>query len=219
VLVLAAPLGAIVEQLHELATQGSRPQLVIEVASVMEPAVRAGAGIADFVATHPLAGSERSGAASARANLFENKVWAYDSAAAEPSAGRARSFILEMGATPFPVAAAEHDRIVALTSHLPQMLAVALGEALAEALEREDVRALSGTGLASMLRLGSSSWPVWRSILDANRVPVAQEVRRLADILKGFADALDAQALETLEAPFAAAAGAAKLAAPRTPKS
>jgi len=217
--VLAAPLDAIVAQLGELAGQNSRPRLVVEVGSVMEPAVRAGTGIAEFVATHPLAGSERSGAGAARANLFENKVWAYDSAAAEPSAALARSFIEAMGATPFPIAAADHDRIVALTSHLPQLLAVALGEVLAEPLEREDVRALSGSGLVSMLRLGSSSWPMWRSILDANRVPVAQEVRRLADILKGVADALDAQALDTLQARFAAAASsAAKLATPRAPK-
>ena len=208
VLVLAAPLDATMGLVRELAGLTYRAELVLDVASVKLPVVRAAAGLARFVATHPIAGSERSGVEAARAGLFAAKVWAYDPSAEPAAVERARGFIIELGATPFPVDAAEHDLIVALTSHLPQLVSVALGAQLAAPLEREAVRALSGTGLAAMLRLGASAWPIWRAILSANAQPVAQEVRRLAGILMGVAEALEAGMPEVLQRDFEMAAAA-----------
>jgi prephenate dehydrogenase len=208
ILVLAAPLDATLGHLHALAALRYRADLVLDVASVKVPVVRAAAGLRGFVATHPIAGSERSGAGAAGAGLFAAKVWVYDPGAEPAAAGRARAFIVELGATPFPLDPEEHDRIVALTSHLPQLLSVALGAQLAGPLEREAVRALCGTGMASMLRLGASAWPVWHAILSANAQPVAQEVRRLAGILMGVAEALEAGAPEALRRDFDAAAAA-----------
>ena len=208
VLVLASPLEATLEQLRELAALPARPALTIDVASVKLPVVRAAAGLENFVATHPIAGSERSGPKAARADLFAGKAWAFDTGAGNDAAERARAFITEMGATPFAIGAEDHDRIIALTSHLPQLVSVALGARLGPSLERAEVRALCGTGIASMLRLGASSWPMWRAILGANAGALAQEVRKLADVLKEFAEALETGRADELEREFAAASAA-----------
>jgi len=207
-LVLAMPLPATIDLLRRLAERPPRATLVLDVASVKTPIAQAGAGLAAFVPTHPIAGSERSGPEAARAELFEGRVWTFDPAAAPAALARATAFILEMGARPLPVPPDVHDRIAALTSHLPQILAVALGSHAAERLNDEDVLALCGTGISSMLRLGASSWPMWAGVLEANASALAQEVRTLSAILSEVADALDTGHPESLEQRFAAAATA-----------
>jgi prephenate dehydrogenase len=208
-LVLSAPLDATLEHLAELAGAPRRAGLVIDVASVKAPIAQAAAALRGFVATHPIAGSERSGNAAARADLFEGKVWAYDSEAAPRDAERVCAFVEQMGARPYAVRVEEHDRIVALTSHLPQLLSVMLGVRLAERLEEPAVVALSGTGVTSMLRLAKSSWDVWEPILVANAHAVSQEVRELAAILLDAAGALESGSPTRLKADFSAAARAA----------
>jgi prephenate dehydrogenase len=207
-LVLATPLPATIELLKALVERPPRATLVLDVASLKAPVARAGAGLAAFVPTHPIAGSERSGPQTANADLFEGRAWTFDPAAAPAALARATAFILEMGARPVPVPPDVHDRIAALTSHLPQILAVALGSHAAERLSDEDVLELCGTGIRSMLRLGGSSWPMWAGILEANATALAQEVRALSAILSGVADALEAGHAESLERRFAAAAAA-----------
>jgi prephenate dehydrogenase len=208
VLVLAAPLDAILEQLGQLALLERPPALTLDVASVKAPVARAGRGLSGFVATHPIAGSERGGVAAARADLFADKVWAYDPGAAPAAVELLEGLIAAMGALPLPIDPLEHDRIVALTSHLPQLLSVALGRHLDPSLSSASVSALCGTGMASMLRLAASPWPMWRPILASNAEPVAQEVRELAAVLLGLADALESGALGLVEGEFRAAAGA-----------
>jgi prephenate dehydrogenase len=209
VLVLAAPLDATLEQLAVLRRVPSAAELILDVASVKEPVARAGAHVERFVATHPIAGSERSGFAAARADLFDGKMWAYDCNTAEPLRGLVRAFIADMGARPLPIDPAEHDRIVAYTSHLPQLLSVLLGAELASRLDRPDVSALCGTGIASMLRLSRSSWDVWEPILRSNAAPIAQEVRAFAAILMDAATTLESGHPHALEPTFKAASTAA----------
>lgn len=207
-LVIAAPLDATLELLRALATQPARASLVLDVASVKAPVADVGRALRAFVATHPIAGSERSGPEAADAALFLGRVWTYDAAAPADLAGLARAFIASMGARPLEIDVHEHDRIVALTSHLPQIVAVALGARLGEQVSEPGVAELCGTGMASMLRLGSSSWHVWRAILAANGKPVAQEVRALADVLFSLAENLDADCVDELRPIFAASAAA-----------
>jgi prephenate dehydrogenase len=206
ILVLAAPLDATLAQLAELATLDRLPPLTIDVASVKAPVARAGRDLPGFVATHPIAGGERSGVSSASADLFEGKVWAYDAAAAPAQQATLAAFIGAMGATPLGIDPAEHDRIVALTSHLPQLVSIALGRQLEPSVDSAVALALCGTGIRSMLRLAGSSWTIWRAILAANAAPVAQEVREFAAILSGVATALESGAVDDLEGDFRAAA-------------
>ena len=209
ILVLAAPLDATLQHLEVLRNAPSPAGLILDVASVKDPVARAGANVEHFIATHPIAGSERSGFAAARADLFAGKIWAYDGNAAGPAVELVRAFIADMSARPLAIDPAEHDRIVAFTSHLPQLLSVLLGAELAGRLESADVSALCGTGMASMLRLGASSWHVWEPILRSNAAPLAQEVRAFASILMDAATTLESGRSQPLEPTFQAASTAA----------
>ena len=208
ILVLAAPPDATLLHLAELGGRAYRAGLVIDVGSVKTPVARAAAGVQHFVGTHPIAGSERSGPGAARGDLFLGRAWTFDAGVAVSDAARASDFIAAMGATPWPVSNDEHDRIVAATSHLPQLLSVALGARLGESLDDRNASILCGTGVRSMLRLGASSWPLWRPILAQNAAPVAQEVRRLVDVLTSVAADLDAGRLDRIGDRFAGAAAA-----------
>ncbi len=208
VLVVATPLDATLATLAGMALEPPAAGLIVDVASLKAPVARAGAALPNFVPTHPIAGSERSGPQAARADLFAGKAWTYEPAAPAAAVERARTFIGSLGADPIPVDSAEHDRIVALTSNLPQLAAVALGVLLRARLGEPVVAELCGTGIRGAIRLGASPWSMWRPILEANRVPVALELRALSAILSEFAGTLEAERTEELSAAFAAAAAA-----------
>jgi prephenate dehydrogenase len=205
ILVLASPVDATLTALEELAREPVAAGLIFDVGSVKAAIARAGRAIPAFVPTHPIAGSEQSGAAAARSDLFAGRTWAYDPAIRADARVGIERFIAAMGADPFAIESAEHDRIVALTSHLPQVLAVALGARLRPHLD-DATATLCGSGMRSMLRLGASSYPMWRPILAANRFPLAQEVRALAAILSEAARALESDAVDDLAGTFALAA-------------
>ncbi len=209
VLVLAGPPGAIVAQLADLVASPGRARLVLDVGSVKAAIARAGRPLPAFVATHPLAGSERSGPAYADAGLFAGCVWTYDPSADGRSVAGARAFIASMGARAHAVESWEHDRVIAATSHLPQVASVALGACVARDGDAAQHAALRGPGLASMLRLAQSDPALWTGILFANAANVAQEVRALAAILCTAADAIDARDRASITALFAQASGAA----------
>jgi prephenate dehydrogenase len=107
------------------------------------------------------------------------------------------------------LAPADHDRLVAVTSHLPQALAVTLGARLA-ATGAADPRAYAvcGPGIASMLRLARSPVDLWSAIFSANAAPLAVELRALALALEAAARALDEGDVGTLASYFADAGSA-----------
>jgi prephenate dehydrogenase len=124
----------------------------------------------------------------------------------EPAA-REASLVAELGAVPLRCDAAEHDRVVALTSHLPQLLATALA---AELQSRDEplAAALLGPGGRAFLRLAGSSFEIWRDVLDAN----GEEIERsLAAVAARAGQPVEAMAEEfALARAFAARLGSLK---------
>jgi prephenate dehydrogenase len=216
-LVLATPLAATLELLARLRFARCLPPLVIDVASLQVPVAAAGAALTPFVPTHPIAGSELSGPEAGRPDLFAGRTWAYEPD--RPAAARtaAVALIRQMGAVPFAVDAAVHDRAMALTSMLPQLVGTALACRLAQRLKDPAVADLVGPGMRSSVRLGASPWSMWRSILDYNRDAAAQEVRSLSAILSDVADALASGNLAELEPLFRTAAQAVAGSTANTP--
>jgi prephenate dehydrogenase len=135
-----------------------------------------------FVPTHPLAGAERSGPEAAREDLFVERPWVYVPVRDELDE-QARIFIASMGARPVPLDAARHDRIVALTSHLPQLLSSLLADLLSSQ-EDPAIAELYGPGLESMLRLARSPWAMWSPVLEANASHVVPALSALADRIR-----------------------------------
>jgi len=123
-----------------------------------------------FLGGHPMAGKERRGAAVAEAGLFRGHTWALapdEPAELETSAAREfRVWLGRIGARVVVLDADEHDRIVSLTSHLPQLASTALAASLAEHLKHG--LELSGSGLCDMTRLALSAYELWRDILVTN---------------------------------------------------
>ncbi|MFY9738509.1 MAG: prephenate dehydrogenase/arogenate dehydrogenase family protein [Candidatus Cybelea sp.] len=191
VLVLAAPLTATLSEIERLREQRDTVcMLMLDVASVKTPVVAAAHGLKNFVATHPMAGSERSGASNARGDLFDGRPWAYVPTRDAQLDARACNFIESLGALPLAIGAEDHDRIVAITSHAPQIVAYRYTRLLQE--ERGAER-LCGPVARELLRIASMDPVMWREILSANATNVERDLRRLAAELELAADELAAR--------------------------
>ena len=171
--------------------------LVTDVASVkVEPLrelVALGADVSRYIGSHPMAGRERSGAISARADLFNGRPWviAGHDGISYGRAAAVEQLALDLGALPIEMTAEEHDRNVALVSHAPQVISSLLAARLTDATDA--ATALAGQGLRDTTRIASSDPELWVQILRAN----APAVR---GILTAYRDDLDA-AIATLDAP------------------
>ncbi len=167
---------------------------VTDVASVkVEPLselVERGVDLERYVGSHPLAGRERGGAISARADIFLGRPWVL--CAADDTGTRAlrkvEGLALDLGALPIEMTAEEHDQSVALISHVPQLVASVLAGQFAEASD-ESLR-LAGQGVRDTTRIAASSPELWVQILGANSAPVVEILDALADDVRAVADAL-----------------------------
>lgn len=160
--------------------------LVTTTCSVMAP-------FRTFIAGHPFAGSEQSGLAAARADLFEGKPWFIDRD--EP---RVREMIESAGAQQIVIDAQEHDRALALTSHLPQVISTALASLI---VEKKIDPMFMGTGLKTLLRLAGSSHDVWGPILDANQKNVQAAADELLAVIRNLSAADFERARRAFGAP------------------
>jgi prephenate dehydrogenase len=178
VTILATPVDVAIQR---AASGEQRAGVMTSVCSVMAP-LRAVAG-ENFVAGHPFAGSEKHGLAAARGDLFVGKPWFVDREDA-----RVAQVVDACGATLELVDADDHDRAVALTSHLPQLLSTALAAQLADVDPR-----FVGSGLKTFLRLAESDASVWAPVFEANADYVSEHldavVRIAREMLRGDAGA------------------------------
>ena len=195
--VLAVPPAAVARSLAA-AQRRSLARCYTDVASVKELPLREARGLgcdlATFVPGHPMSGRERSGPAAARSDLFAGQPWVLcpadrtEAGCVEAVTGMA----LACGAQPVEMSAADHDRWVALISHVPHLVAGAMaaqcGEAPAAAL------ALAGPGLRDVTRIAAGKVGLWTEILAANAVPVREIVLAVAGQLDAAAEVLAAVA-------------------------
>ncbi len=184
VVVIATPPNATCEELRRLAGVQSACELVIDVASVKAPIVEAARGVRNFVATHPLAGSEGSGPASASGNLFEGRGWAYVASGDAQLDATACAFIERLGAMPFACDAERHDRMVAVTSHLPQIVAWALADLMRDA--GDDYEKFCGPAGREFLRLARSQPELWKEITELNAPEIVPATLALERALRGW---------------------------------
>src|SRR5579871_3394244 len=164
IVALAVPVTTIVQLLERFRRTPPPASLVFDVGSVKAPIVAAAEGFAPFAGTHPIAGASTGGPAGAAADLFRDRVWVVDTSAAPDARARVTALVEAFGARPIPMNAAVHDRAIARTSHLPQLVATALASLLEESLADPATCALCGPGIRSMTRLGSSPWSMWEGI-------------------------------------------------------
>jgi prephenate dehydrogenase len=155
-----------------------------------------------FVGGHPLAGKESRGVEQADADLFRGRPYVLTSrdAVLEDWLGRIGARIVFMDAQ-------EHDRLVAITSHLPQVAAVAIAAIIAQQGGENDAAKVAGPGALDMTRLAMSSYDIWRDILATN----AESIDAVLGMLIAKLESLRSGLLDTrMEEEFARAAAAAR---------
>ena len=133
---------------------------------------------ARFVGSHPIAGSEETGMAAARQDLYEGAVVVVTPAPGRsersPEVGAIVRFWRGIGAMPVVMSASEHDRLLARTSHLPHLTAAMLVNVLLSGSRKAD--ALCGPGFRDATRVAAGSEEMWHDILKSNRQAIAKEL-------------------------------------------
>lgn len=168
--------------------------VVTDVASVKLEPFRTlrdrGVDLTRYIGSHPLAGRERGGAISARADLFIGRPWVVcrDEDTRPADLALVEALALDVGAMPLEMTPEEHDRSVALTSHVPQVVASLLAARLAGA--DEGALRLAGQGVRDTTRIAASAPELWVQILGANAEPVVEILDALAGDLRELSDAL-----------------------------
>src|SRR5262249_8211293 len=148
--------------------------------------------------SHPLAGSEKRGPEYADANLFRGRLTLVTPSTQTDSAALERtvSFWQAVGSRVRVMAPEEHDRALALTSHLPHLVASALAGILPPALSNS-----TATGFRATPRVAAGAPAIWTGIFAQNRAAVLDALGLLRDRLTRFQDALqagDREAIDTL---------------------
>ncbi len=193
VCVIAVPVDATIALLRRSATVLGRVAVVTDVGSTKASIVRAArsAGLAHcFVGGHPMAGDHASGWRASRVGLFAGQRVYLTPTAATGTATlrRAQQLWRAVGAYTTLLDASAHDRLLAATSHLPQVTATALATLLAD---RGVPRSATGRGGRDATRLAASSSSVWAPILTDNRRHIGSAIRSLMRELAHIARAID----------------------------
>jgi prephenate dehydrogenase len=157
-------------------------------ARVLREALALGCDPARLVGGHPMAGREVSGAAGARADLLDDRLWVVTPLDTSEVAHlrQVHRLVSMCGAYPVEMSPADHDSAVALVSHTPQVLASVLAGRLIDA-DPDHVR-IAGQGLRDMTRIAASNVDMWSDILTVNAGPVA-------DVIDGIVAELEATVL------------------------
>jgi prephenate dehydrogenase len=194
--VLAAPVAQLASILP--AVLASSDCTVTDVGSTKVAVCAAAAGTGRFVGGHPMCGSEARGPEHATADLFEGATW-FLTPVPETDAGSHRlvhGFVSALGATPVAIEPETHDRVVALTSHLPHALAnVLVNQAGANRVEGHDPLAAAGGSLREMTRVAGANPRIWVDIFLENAGALSESLadhRRRLEQLEQALQARDA---------------------------
>jgi prephenate dehydrogenase len=148
-----------------------------------------------FIGGHPVCGSHTHGAAHANAELFRGATWFLTPVAAtDPQRYRLlHGFVASLGAVPVAVDPQAHDRLVALTSHLPHALAnLLLNQAGASRIDGHEPLAAAGGSLRDMTRVAGANPRIWVDIFldnaDALGSALAEHRRRVEQVERALAE-------------------------------
>jgi prephenate dehydrogenase len=174
-----APVGALPDLVSAALGASGDDTLVTDVGSTKQDLVRRTPD-PRFVGGHPIAGAETAGVEHARADLFQNAVWYLTPH--EQSGGllyeRLHRFVVDVGARPVAVDAETHDRLVAVFSHLPHVLAnVLASQAAARLSEHGEALRQVGPSFRDMTRVAGANTAIWSDIYRSNRAAIAEEIR------------------------------------------
>jgi prephenate dehydrogenase len=190
IVILATPVQSVLETIALLVPFLSEHAIVTDVGStkkrIMAEAPKILPSGTHFIGGHPMAGSERSGVEAADALLFSDRVYAlcpYPDTPPETLL-TLMDLVESLPAVPITIDPEEHDRIMAMVSHLPQLISVALMRtAQAGDAEHDMLSRLAGRGFLDMTRLAASDYGVWKGILETNSEAINDAMDRFVQNL------------------------------------
>lgn len=192
--VFAAPVPIILDQLEVLARSEHQPVLALDTGSTKQAIVARAEQLqlATFIGGHPMAGREHGGLEHARGELLTDcRFVLCPSPSTEPEAlATAIDWLHRLGAVPLQMDALAHDRGVALMSHLPHLLAWTLMRT-AEDHADEHLWSLAAGSWRDATRVAASDPDLWESIFASNRAAIQQELERWLAIIDRARAALD----------------------------
>jgi prephenate dehydrogenase len=190
IVILSTPVQMILDTVNKIRPFLKENTIVTDVGStkqhIMEEARKLLPPGVHFIGGHPMAGSERSGVEASDPLLFHDRVYVFcPYPDTPPEALLALMDLAEsLQALPVTIDPAEHDRIMAMISHLPHILSVALMHAsLAGDAEHGMLDKMAGHGFLDMTRLSASDYRIWKGILETNREGIAQSLARFNESL------------------------------------
>ncbi len=174
--VVAAPVASLPDVVRDVLAEAPATSTVTDVGSTKGAVCAAAGADPRFVGGHPICGAETRGPDRASADLFEGATW-FLTPAAQTDPGRFKllhGFVAALGARPVAIDPGAHDRLVALTSHLPHALAnVLLNQAGGVRVDGHDPLQAAGGSLRDMTRVAGANPRIWVDIFLDNREAVA----------------------------------------------
>lgn len=198
-LVIAAPVGKIASILSRIESVIPDHAVVTDVGSTKSSIVEAaisGTLKARFVGAHPMAGAETTGPQSARADLFHGKpvILTPTPHTAADALAKVESLWKAFGTQVFRMSPQEHDRLVAVISHIPHAAAVML----VQLAEQNGALPVASTGFADTTRLAMGDPELWADIFLDNREAVMVTLDQWSSLVRQFKDVLQSNSRDKL---------------------
>jgi prephenate dehydrogenase len=191
--IVCTPVTRIAADVLSVAECGPRDLLVTDAGStkstIVEAVEQSARARASFVGAHPIAGSERQGAAYARPDLFEGRVCVLTPTERTPAdrLPQARRFWEKLGCRVREMTPQAHDDALAFTSHLPHAVAAALAANVSA-----ELLPLSAGAFRDGTRVAGADSELWAGIFCENRLPILGALASFQDRLAAFCAALQA---------------------------
>jgi prephenate dehydrogenase len=206
VIVLATPVGGIIELVERLGAALPPKTLLTDVGStkgeVLAQAKKVfGKNVGRrFLAGHPMAGKEQAGVDFADADLFRNAAWFFTPVTGqnlhEGLSGEFIEWVETMGARVASLDAGAHDQLCAWISHLPQLISTALAATLVEEYgENAPLLDAGGRALREMTRISASPYSMWRDVALTNKTSIQEALLKMEQRLAHIRENLDTREL------------------------
>lgn len=186
IIILAAPVEIIFELLEQIAPHLASGTIVTDVGGTKAAIARRAAQVLPknvaFIGGHPIAGSEETGIRAAQPLLFKGRVYALcpESDTPAPALLELLDLIEDLHALPLTIEPEEHDRILAMVSHMPQLLSIALmNAAIEEDSSHNLLKSTIGTGFLDVTRIALSDYAQWKGVLETNWSFISASLKQL----------------------------------------
>ena len=180
---VATPASAVAREVGRiLATPGRRGDAVVTDVSGVKSAIVAAADHPRFIGGHPMAGSEQVGLQGAAPDLFEGAVWVLTPTSATDldAFTRLQGVVAELDADVLVLTAEDHDRLVAVVSHVPHLVAATLMNAATVGAEQDRaLLRLAAGGFRDMTRVAAGHPGIWPDICAENAGPIVAALEAL----------------------------------------